>query len=75
MQRRDADGGGARLPHLVSDPGGRILIYAAGAKNRSSSEATHSGLFSGMKCPAFTVTISQFGISAEARRANDSGTA
>ena len=48
---------------------------AIGSKNRRSSEATDSGLFSGMKCPDSTVTIRQFGMSAEARIAKDRGTA
>jgi hypothetical protein len=45
------------------------------SKNRSSSAATTSGLFSGMKCPESTVMHLDWGISAEARRANPSGTA
>ena len=45
------------------------------SKNRSSSAATTSGLFSGMKCPDSTMMHLDLGISAEARRANPSGTA
>jgi len=54
-----------------------MLSYALAptSKNRNSSAATTSGLFSGIKCPESTTTHLDCGIKAAARSAKPSGTA
>src|SRR5271156_5778792 len=61
------------IAHQRKGPSSYAL--APTSKNRSSSAATTSGLFSGIKCPESTTMHLDCGIKADARSAKPSGTA